>query len=262
MAPTALSCPPLDPTVSNWTYYYPFANTPLRDLCASSRGADKSLPTRALLLGCSDLSSVAHTLYLNQISKTCGSDSAWKDTPIHALCCDVEPAVIARSLVYLELLSSAGAELSTKTVTVAWEMVYSVFITPQCSTLLSKAIDRVLEHLKSERSSGRALFLTGDRQAVVDILEWWSALLRDECVGDDIARKVQNVRLSWFKKTGGFLRGSTDAGMFVMWPDMIAATQFNGDNTFENYVHSYREVGYAGVSSVASSDGDSALSPG
>ncbi|KAF4716209.1 hypothetical protein FOZ62_022228 [Perkinsus olseni] len=261
MAPTAISCQPLDPTVSNWTYYYPFANTPLRDLCASSRGADKSLPTRGLLLGCSDLSSVAHTLYLNQVSKTCGSDAAWQDTPIHAVCCDVEPAVIARSLVYLELLSSAGAELSTKTVTVAWEMVYSVFITPQCSAFLSKAIDRVLERLKSERSSGRALFLTGDRQAVVDILEWWSALLRDECVGDDIARKVQNVRLSWFKKTGGFLRGSTDAGMFVMWPDMIAATQFNGDNTFENYVHSYREVGYAGVSSVASSNGDSALSP-
>ncbi|KAF4652467.1 hypothetical protein FOL47_011076 [Perkinsus chesapeaki] len=175
MVAATVSCPPVDPTLSNWTYFYPFANTPLRDLCASSRGAGESLPTRALLLGCSDLPSVAHTLHLNEISKTCGSDPERKLTPIHALCCDIEP--------------------------------------------------------------------------------------RRECEGTVISNKVRDVRLLWFKKTGAPLPGSFDNGRVTLWPDMVAATMFNGDNTFEKYVNSYRELGYAGVASVTVEDEVSEYSP-
>ncbi|KAF4705259.1 hypothetical protein FOZ62_012861, partial [Perkinsus olseni] len=128
-----LTCPPLCPLVARWFTLYPFANIPPRDLCASARGC--KLPTRALLLGCGDMVSVGHTFLLNQ---TCAQAKSWASTPLQAVCCDTEPAIIARDLVYLQLLINTFADeleggscLSPKEALVAWEAVYGMFITEE-----------------------------------------------------------------------------------------------------------------------------------
>lgn len=131
-----LTCSPFCTLVARWYFFYPFAITPPRDLCASSR--DFEGPTRVLLHGCGDIISLGHTSLLNQ---TCAHAEAWASTPFKVVCCDTEPTIIARDLVYFQLLLNAVSSekevdhcLSPRDALVAWEGVYG-YHTMVCSSL-------------------------------------------------------------------------------------------------------------------------------
>lgn len=179
---STLSCIPLRSSITEWNFFYPFSNTSMRDLCSSSASSGGQQPTRALLLGCSDLSSIAHTFHLNRTSLP---DSAWSRTPLHAVACDVEPGAVARSLVLLQLLADLPS-CSVTDVTRIWEIVYSTFITPDVADTLQRVLQRLCQQLEEPDAWQRgplAAFgvrLTGDVHAVKKLLRWWNDQLQDE----------------------------------------------------------------------------------
>ncbi|KAF4662611.1 hypothetical protein FOZ61_002341 [Perkinsus olseni] len=237
-----LTCPPLCPLVARWFTLYPFANIPPRDLCASARGCQ--LPTRVLLLGCGDMVSVGHTFLLNQ---TCTQAKSWASTPLQAVCCDTEPAIIARDLVYLQLLINTfaaeheeGSCLPPKEALVAWEAVYGMFITEEVADELKVAIRDVFEGLQGGPSVSalgqHGVHLAGDRKAVIELLHWWYELLNDRvCAGQE---DRDTARICYHH----------------LWSSLPAR------ESLDEAVQEYRDRGYAGVSNVGQGAA-AALSP-
>ncbi|KAF4743776.1 hypothetical protein FOZ62_006162, partial [Perkinsus olseni] len=257
-----LSCLPVTSVVSNWTYLYPYANTPPRDLCVTSRGAGPHLPTRAMLLGCSDLISVAHTFLLNQGSKTCGNDQPWSATPLQVICCDIEPCLIARSLLYLQLLlgetTAAGQDVPVEDIVMAWEVAHSMFITPEAAERLQSAAKRLCscfeddEKWNSEGLGRFGVHVTGDKAAVVNLLDWW-------CDGLEKGRFSGRVAVTSVQTARKRLLEASDVES--LYHSTLTIHKFNGgDPRLEEFIGSYVSQGFTGLDGILSSSG-SVLSP-
>ncbi|KAF4712357.1 hypothetical protein FOZ63_028249, partial [Perkinsus olseni] len=257
-----LSCLPVTSVVSNWTYLYPYANTPPRDLCVTSRGAGPHLPTRAMLLGCSDLISVAHTFLLNQGSKTCGNDQPWSATPLEVVCCDIEPCLIARSLLYLQLVlgktTAADQDVPVEDIVVAWEVAHSMFITPEAAERLQKAAEGILGCFEDDEKWNReglgrfGIHVTGDKAAVVDLLKWWCDALEKGLFSGRVAvTSVQTARKRLREALG--MTEIYDQTMMIHKAD-------GGDPRLEEFIDSYLAQGFTGVDGILACSGGG-LSP-
>ncbi|EEQ99827.1 hypothetical protein Pmar_PMAR020284 [Perkinsus marinus ATCC 50983] len=252
-----LSCLPVASVVSNWTYLYPYANTPPRDLCVTSRGAGQHLPTRAMLLGCSDLISVAHTFLLNRMSKTCGSDPSWSATPLQVICCDFEPCLIARSLLHLQLLlgrpSSDGRDVTVDDIVMAWEVANSMFITPEAAGRLQRAAQELCDSLEdddkwSREGLGRfGVYVTGDKVAVVKLLKWW-------CEG--LEKGIFSGRIALTSVRTARRRMSDALGVGEAYDQTFMVHKVNGgDPRLEELTAAYVAQGFVGLEGILASTG-------
>ena len=278
MVNVELSCSPLNTLVSEWSFTYPFANTPPRDLCATSRAAGPDIPTRILLLGCSDLVSVAHTLHLNRSIQIFGSDVGWKSTPLHAICCDIEPSAVARMLIFLQLVAIEGRvddeseTLSLEDVVVAWEVVYNVFLTRETAAKLRKGLEHLCEEVaafvtnndaadddaillwKSSPLGRLGVHLTGNTAQVLEILEWWCDVLQKneaEWHGLDNVTRVKQLRK---KARDACVRGGNIVDAHGNRKETISISITGSPDLFRGPVESYFEKGFVPVSDICNAN--------
>ncbi|KAF4669662.1 hypothetical protein FOL47_002408 [Perkinsus chesapeaki] len=242
-----LSCSPVSSFVYRWTYLYPYTNTPPRDLAITCRGTAPKQPIRALLLGCSDLSSVAHTMYLNSISGTFDSDD-WSTTPLQAVCCDFEPCIIARSLVYLQLIMKS--DMSVSTIALAWEAVYCEIVSSETASLIRDVIGELCVMMGSDDSWADSLLakcgvsVTGNKQKVIDVLEWWKDAFDNGDFSDEkVVQKILDARKCIPERLG---RKGTQV-------DLLVASVVTKNKAYADAVDEFQKDGFVGVSNICSS---------
>jgi hypothetical protein len=129
---------------------------------------------------------------------------AWSSTRLQVLCCDIEPAAIARSLVLLQLLAelpSGGVQLSVGDAILLWEIVYNTFITDAVANQLHRLLRRLSEQLEDLDAWNRGplaalgIQLTGDIDAVKKLVSWWASNIADATFrSDEMAKRAQRVR--------------------------------------------------------------------
>ncbi|KAF4678191.1 hypothetical protein FOL47_003253 [Perkinsus chesapeaki] len=246
-----LTFSPSCPIVGRFTYLYPYANVPPRDLCVTSRNA--SVPTRALLLGCSDLSSITYTFHLNQTADGCGKDPLWRETPLHVVGCDIEPCLIARSLLHSYLiLNHNDAKVPFENLVVAWELLNCMFVSEACSQELATAITEVtnmLEHMDawSENILGKhGVYVSGDIGSLLKLMKWWEKGLQDGAFGvAGAADRVRAIRHRFSEALGK---------IGDLPPAASVYTDLAGRDDYATAIEKYFDEGFVALSKICSID--------
>ncbi|EIW80771.1 hypothetical protein CONPUDRAFT_125643 [Coniophora puteana RWD-64-598 SS2] len=109
-------------------FYYPIGNT---SPVSFTQDIPEDVSARILLLGCGDPRSILYTSYIQSRS----------DRPLDFTCCDHEPAVIARNIILLTMLTEDGLEDKLKNI---WNIFFDFYIDDQSFSLLQEHCEKLL----------------------------------------------------------------------------------------------------------------------
>ncbi|KAL0571419.1 hypothetical protein V5O48_010535, partial [Marasmius crinis-equi] len=212
------------------TFFYPIGNT---SAVCLTRELPPDVPADVLLLGCGDARNILYTIFAD------ASNRVYDFT-----CCDIEPAVLARNIILLSLLSDHSWDRDTR---VLWNLYYHFYLDKSSLDLLRNHCRKLLEASEtsetwSDSHFGR-VFKFSTRRTLQELRTYWSNYLNFEDLPSKRKKQLKNDFVDGMK---GAARTHSQLGLRalgcvgVLWEEAMPTlkTQFrrfwSSGTTFES----------------------------
>ncbi|KAK0243383.1 hypothetical protein EDD85DRAFT_325699 [Armillaria nabsnona] len=227
-------------------FFYPIGNTP--PVCLT-QDLPPNIPADILLLGCGDPRSILYT---------CFADLGAPHRKIDATCCDIEPAVLARNVLLLTLLSDDEAGKFTSNI---WEIFYHFYLDKASLDLLSDQCQKLVdlaESLEVWNQSKYGAFLRFCTHAtLLELRGYWERYLRTD-VSRQGKQRLQTQFQSGMNKAAA--KASEDIMVYTACRSAVPLWQEIG-KIAPNHFKSYWKSGVTCTPSVASAPLSPHLNP-